>query len=138
MRRDASTGIQHEGQIGRAIFFERRGNADENGLSGIWTLAADERKVGRGKKVTCADKFFDIRRRDVPDVAATGVERADFFRVNVQTDDTDAAARELQRERQADVAEADDGDGHGVSLPELRAAQKCFYAKRRPPLESPA
>ncbi len=50
---------------------------------------------------------------DVLDVTLPRVERVDFGLVNVQSQHGDAGTRELERQRQADVTETDDGDFHG-------------------------
>ena len=54
----------------------------------------------------------DDRRRDVFDVAVAGIEGFDLGRINVQTEDVDAGAGELDGERETDVTETDDGDVH--------------------------
>ncbi len=60
------------------------------------------------------------------DITAASVKGANFFCIDIETEHADAAPRELQCKRQADIPKSDDGDGHGVSLPELRAGQKRF------------
>ena len=49
-------------------------------------------------------------RVDVLDVALAGVERVDLARIDVEAEDGEAALAEGDRERQADVAQADDAD----------------------------
>ena len=46
------------------------------------------------------------------DIAFPPLQRFDFGGVDVQTENTHARARELQRERQAHVAQADDANFH--------------------------
>ena len=45
------------------------------------------------------------------DIAAPGIESVDLARVDIEAEDRHSGARELQRQRESDIAETDDGDG---------------------------
>ena len=62
------------------------------------------------------DELRDLGGRHVGDVRRARVDRVDLPRVEVDADGVEAGARELDGERQTDVAEADDADAGAVRV----------------------
>ena len=123
MGREAAAGGEHKGEIGRTVFPQRRGHANENG-GGVLDL----REISGGVELAGLDELLDVGGGNVPDIAAAGGEGGDFAAVNVQSEHAHSAARELQAQGQPHVTESYNGDVHAgsVSLPETGCRQKCF------------
>jgi len=52
----------------------------------------------------------------VLDVGASGIEGVDLDRVDIEADDRDAGIGKTKPEGKPDIAEADDGDFHGLEF----------------------
>ena len=55
-------------------------------------------------------RFLDGRRENANDVGAAGVEGGDLVGGDIEAGDAETLAAEEQRQRQADIAHADDSD----------------------------
>ena len=84
---------------------ERGRDADDDDVRFV-----ESGKIRRGFKVAGADGFFDSRAVDVGDVAFAAVERLDFGGIHIKAQDAETFFGVGQRQRQADVSQADDAD----------------------------
>jgi len=105
--RDGFSGVGDIRDIWLAILAEGGGDADDHGFD-----FANAAEVGRGSEGACLDEGGDLGSRNVLDVALPLVDGRDLGSVNIETDDADARAGKLKRERKADVAQTDDRDLH--------------------------
>ena len=91
VRRDAHAGVNDVGNVRFAVLVQRRRHADDHGLH-----FPDALKVRGGGKAAGLDRLGDGGRFDVFDVALPLVEGGDLGRINVQPQNTDARAGELE------------------------------------------
>ena len=104
--RERRRGVQEEGEVGLAGPGERGRDADDHGVTG------GEVGVGGGRLEQIAAGLED-RVGDVLDVAAATAQALDLGLVGVESDDLVPGLGEGDRQRQADVSEADDPYLHG-------------------------
>ena len=97
--------VHDVGQVGILGLAQRRRHADVDRVH-----VAELAHVGRRAELAGLDARREIGFEHVRDVALAGVDLIDLRRVDVEAGDVEAGARELDDERQADVAEADDTD----------------------------
>ena len=111
MRRDAVHGCGDITQIRLAVFAERRRHADDERIG-----ARGLRVVGGGGQAAgfFADGIGDDAVGDALDVTLAGAQLRDFVGIDIESGDRKAGLGESQRQRQADIAEAVDGD-HGLA-----------------------
>ncbi len=107
MRGDALAGLENVGNVRLAVLVQRRRHTEDHGLD-----FADAAEVRRRRKGAASRLLRDVGAVNVFDGAAAGVAVVDLGGVVIQAEDPDAGTGELQRERQADVAQADDSDIH--------------------------
>jgi hypothetical protein len=74
---------------------------------------------GQQRQLTVVDDFGDAAAVQPLDGALPGFELPDDFLVDVNADDREAPLRQLDRHREADVADADDRDAHALDFQEL-------------------
>jgi hypothetical protein len=99
-------GVHERAEVGLAVAGQRCGDRDQDRL--------------RAGQVGIASRGLDALRRggdarvgDILDVGAPRAQRLDLARLEVDAHHLDALLGEGDGEREADVAEADDADGHG-------------------------
>ena len=100
-----SAGVDDVGQVRLARLAQRRRHADDDGV-GLGEAA----RIGGGLETAAADQLGDALGADVADVAFAAVELGDLVGVDVEAEHGIAAPGEGLGQRQADVAESDDGD----------------------------
>ena len=100
-RRAPRPALGHVAEVGLALVGERRRNADQHRVA-----LAERGGVGRGLQAV-ADRG-DALVGHVLDPAAAGGQALDRAAVDVEADDVVTRLRKRDRQRQADVAEADD------------------------------
>ena len=130
MRSDTLAGFENIGNVRLVILVQRRWHAEDYGLD-----LTDAAEVCRRGERAAADLLLNVGACDVLDVASAGVAIVDLGRVVIQAKNPDAGTGELQGERQADVAKADDGEVHHarprIIPPERTAMHKiCLGLKR--------
>src|SRR6185503_20248398 len=81
---------------------QRRRDTDVDGVE-----VPNDREVAGRAELAALDLLADLRVLRVDDVGAAGRDGVDLPRIEVDAGDLEAGARELERQRQADVAEAD-------------------------------
>ena len=79
------------------------------------------------------DQSRDLRGRHVRDVGRALVDRVDLAPIEIDAGRDEARARELDRERQPDVAEADDADARRVRSVRRSAADETEWLTTNPP-----
>ena len=97
--------------VGRVWFLldrKRRGHADEDSI-----CLSERRRVRRRRQPVCGQARLQFACRDIPEVAATGLQRLHLLAVNVEADHGVAAADQIQCQRQPHVSKAHDRHGRG-------------------------
>ena len=102
-RGDRLHGLDDVGHVRVLGLAKRRRHADVDDVG-----VGEALRVGGRDELAVLDHFGQVLGRDVGDVAAAGHQLGDLALVDVEADHAEAGARELHRQRQADVAEADD------------------------------
>ncbi len=91
MGRDGPAGFENIREVRLAVFVQRRGNADDDAFD-----LSDPAEIGGGVEVPAGDGISHRFVGDVLDVAFATREQFYLGSVNIQADDEDARARELQ------------------------------------------
>ena len=97
--------LDHVGHVGVLGLAQRRRHADVDDVD-----VAKPLRVGGRHELAALDHFREVRRRHVRNVAAARHQFGDLLLIDVVADHRKAGAGEFDRERQADVAEADDAE----------------------------
>ena len=82
----------------------------------IVSSVGDDAEVGRRAQPAAGDEPRDVLAGDVGDVGLAPIDGVDLALIEVDAGRDEAGAGELDRERQADVAEADDADARGAGV----------------------
>jgi len=100
-----SSSIGDVGEIGILGFSQRRRHADVDDVH-----RAELLHVGGGAQTAAFHHLGEMRARHVWNVAGARVDLRGLLFVDVEAGDVEPLLRELDRKRQADVAEPDDAD----------------------------
>ena len=129
VRRDRLDRGDDVAHVRRVVRVQRRGHADEDRVerSGL-------AEVGGGAKAPalCRGDVFGL---DAMDVRLTRVELSNLLPVDVEARNAKSLLAEQQRQRQADVAEADDPHACGALVDAIDPAREagCTMARRSRP-----
>src|SRR5215831_4272913 len=103
MGRDRCSGSGDVAEIRLVVFIERGGDADDNGVH-FFQLGI----IGGSGKTLLAG-LLNFGGSNAENVRTAAVQRGDFALVDVEAGDREAAFAIKQRQREANVAEADNG-----------------------------
>src|SRR6185369_17811217 len=107
MRCYCLAGSENKRNVWLAVFRQWRWNTNENCLD----FAHPAEIGGRRKSPSC-----NCRRNDASfnmlDVALTSLEPLDLFSIDIKSKHCHARARKLQRQRQPNISQTNDGDFH--------------------------
>ena len=103
VRRDRFDCRDDIGQVGILRLAERRRHADVDRVE-----ARNDREVRGRRQPAGGSQLGHRRRRDVGNVRRAAADRGDFSIVEIDPGRREAALRQLDRQRQADIPEADD------------------------------
>ncbi len=103
--RDAFDGRRDVRHVGIFRLPQRRRHADVDRVE-----PGHGAEIGGRAQASRRHELGDFRRLDVGNVGRAAIDRIDLARVEVDAGGVEAGARELDGERQADIAEADDAD----------------------------
>ena len=98
---DGLAGLDQRGQVGALVFVDRGRHGNDEDVAGAQAFA-----VRRAAQMRSGPEFF---RLDFEGVILAGLQLGDTPGIDVEADDRTLLA-ELHRQRQTDVAEADDGE----------------------------
>jgi hypothetical protein len=104
-RRDLSSGVEHDREVGLALWGERRRESDQDRV-GVAQVVV----VARRLQTTGVDKLSHRLRGHVVDIALAAVEHLHTLGHRLDEQDRVACLAEDLGKRHADVAGADDGD----------------------------
>src|SRR5258706_15736646 len=104
---DAGAGLEDVGNVWFTILVERRRHADDYGLDFL-----DLAEIARSVEAARFDLLYDGATLNMLDVALAGVAGLDLGRIDIQAKHPRAASGELQRQRQTDISQSNNGDFH--------------------------
>ncbi len=125
-RRRRLHGLDDVGHVRVLGLAQRRRHADVDDVG-----VGEALRVGRGDELAALDDLGEVLGRDVGDVAAAGHQLGDLALVDVVADHAEAGARELHRQRQADVAESDDAQLRLLAFDLLQQFHSCVIRDRK-------
>ncbi len=105
VRRNAFERLHDVGQVRILGLAQRRRHADVSDIH-----VREFRAVGRGAKMAGLHDPRQLLLQDVRDVGVARIDRVDFAAIDVETGHVEASEREFHRQRESNVAEADDAD----------------------------
>ena len=127
MRLDGFRGVFNVAQIGLAIFIERRGDANDDGVR-----FRELGEIGDGIEVAAVHELLDFCLRDVFDVGFAGVQHANFFGIGVKSSDLVTGFSKAKSERKADVATANDGDFELAAFEKFGSSVRSHEGEQAP------
>ena len=106
-----SGGADHVGNVRVLGLPQRRGDTDDDGVT-----VRQNRRLGDRPVAAAAQKGLQVGARHVWNVGPAAGQRCDPVGIGIEPGHREAGSRELNSERQTDVALTDDGHPRGVSL----------------------
>ena len=109
MRDDGGKGVADVGKIRLEVMVERSGNTEDDGIG-----LGDAEEIGGGVELATSEGRRNVGSGDVLDITLTTQEMELFGFIDVEADHTEPGAGIGEQQRQADIAETDNGDGGGL------------------------
>src|ERR1700736_2263893 len=109
MRRDAPPGIDDEGNVGLAIFVQRRGHTNDHGID-----IFDSGEISRRGEPAGLQHLRNSFCRDVFDITLAGVDRIDLRLINIETHYRKTRPGKLNCQRQPYIAHPNNAYGGGL------------------------
>jgi hypothetical protein len=129
MRLDGFRGVFNVAQVGFAIFVQRRGDADDDGVR-----FREPGEIRDGVEMAAVHELLDFRLRDVLDVGPASIQHANFFWIGVKTSDLVTGFGEAEGEGEADVTTSNDGDFQLAAFEEFGSSIRCHEGENAPNL----